>query len=244
MKYIKEKALDKSITKAAQFQELKPLLEIILNKSITQIDRVEFLSKTYNLSEEDIRNGNFSFSLDGKKRFAKDRIKSNVRKSTGLSFASGLPGGIAMAGTIPADIIQNLVFMIRLIRELAYIYEYEDLINQNGTVSDGLILFLGTMFEAPGAAALLRVSSSHAEKFISQETSTSKSQRDYWVPFIKSISKAVASKTIKRKGLASAASKTIPIVGGIASGGLTAFTIKIRSQSIKQRTDQRIWFKL
>ena len=37
-------------------------------------------------------------------RIAREVIDYEAKKSTAFSFAAGLPGGVAMVGTIPADI--------------------------------------------------------------------------------------------------------------------------------------------
>ena len=39
-------------------------------------------------------------------RIASSVINSNVLQSSSISFASGLPGGVAIAATIPADMAQ------------------------------------------------------------------------------------------------------------------------------------------
>ena len=47
--------------------------------------------------------------------------------STGMSFMAGLPGGIAMAATIPADTLQFFGMALRLAQEISYLYGGEDL---------------------------------------------------------------------------------------------------------------------
>lgn len=47
-------------------------------------------------------------------RIAREIIDFETKKSTTLSFAAGLPGGIAMVGTIPADITQYYVHAFRI----------------------------------------------------------------------------------------------------------------------------------
>ena len=48
-------------------------------------------------------------------------------KSTAMSFAVGLPGGLASATTIPADIIQYFGMALRIAQEIAYLYGEDDL---------------------------------------------------------------------------------------------------------------------
>ena len=60
------------------------------------------------------------------KRLAKRLVNERTLTSTGLSFAAGLPGGIAMAGTIPADTIQFYGIALRLAQEISYLYGADD----------------------------------------------------------------------------------------------------------------------
>lgn len=55
-------------------------------------------------------------------RIAREVIDFETKKSTALSFAAGLPGGVAMAGTIPADMTQYYVHAFRIMQKLAYLY--------------------------------------------------------------------------------------------------------------------------
>lgn len=233
MKIEGEKVVNNNLIKAIQIGELTKVLETLLESPLVHIDRIKFLSKIYDLSEDDIRKGKITISLREREEIAKRRIRKNVRESTSISFLSGLPGGFALVGTIPADIIQNMGYSIRLIQELAYIYDYEDIIDQDGELKvDGLILFLGTMFSAQGAASLLRVASANAALYTSKKIMTTALTKGMWYPMLKNISKVVASKTLTKKGLAGAASKVIPVIGGIASGGLTAITMEIAAKKL------------
>lgn len=98
--------------------------------------------------------------------------------------------------------MQNMGYSIRLIQELAYIYDYEDVIDSDGELKiDGLILFLGTMFSAQGAASLLRVASRNAAVYASKKIMTTALTKGMWYPMLKNISKVVASKTLTKKDL-------------------------------------------
>lgn len=222
-----------SLATAIQNLDLKNLLEIVLDNPMAHVNRVDFLAKIYNISDEDVRLGKIQSSLKEKEALAKRSIKNNITKSTSLSFASGIPGGLALAGTIPADILQNMIFSIRLIQELAYIYEYEELIDKDGDLQiDGIMLFLGAMFSAQGAGSLIRIASVNAANFASKKIMTSALMKTVWYPLLKNISKVVASKTLTKKALAGAATKAIPLIGGVASGGLTAVTMSVAAKKL------------
>lgn len=227
--------VNNSLLRTIQTGDLIKILEIVLENPLAHINRVDFLSKIYGVSESDIRNGNVSVSLKKKELFAKQRIRKNITRSTSLSFFSGLPGGFAIVGTIPADILQNMVFSIRLIQELAYIYDYEDIIDQDGEIKiDGLILFLGVMFGAQGAASLMRVASTNAARYASKKIMTTALMKTIWYPLLKNISKVVASKTLTKKTLASAVSKAVPVIGAVTSGSVTAVTMELASKKLNR----------
>ena len=98
------------------------------------------------------------------KHMATKLINERTLFSTGASFAAGLPGGFAMAATIPADIIQFYAVALRMAQELAYLYGEADLWNgdvlENDKVTNQLILYCGVMLGASGAAQAVRLMSS------------------------------------------------------------------------------------
>lgn len=228
-----EEKNSKNLVNAIQNFNLKSFLEVVLNNPMAHVNRVDFLAKIYNVSDEDVRLGKIQSTLIEKEALAKRSIKNNVTKSTSLSILSGVPGGLALAGTVPADILQNMIYSVRLIQELAYIYEYDEIVDRDGTLQvDGIILFLGAMFSAQGAGSLIRIASANTAKYASKKIMTTALMQTAWYPLLKNISKVVASKTLTKKTLAGAASKAVPLIGGIASGGLTAFTMSIAAKKL------------
>ena len=95
-------------------------------------------------------------------RVAKTCIKDNVLRASGTSILAGLPGGIAMAITIPTDVAQFYGFSLKLAQEIGYIYGFDDLWSSREELSEEaqktLLLYLGVMLGVDGAGALLRFS--------------------------------------------------------------------------------------
>lgn len=60
-------------------------------------------------------------------KIARSLVTNRTLKSTAMSVAAGLPGGLAMAATIPADTLQYFGMSLRLAQEIAYLYGEEDL---------------------------------------------------------------------------------------------------------------------
>lgn len=101
-------------------------------------------------------------------KIAKSLISKRTTQTTTASFAAGIPGGLAMAATIPMDTLQFFGTALRLAQELAYLYGYEDLWKDNEIddekVKGELTLFLGVMFGVGGSASALRLVSSNLSK--------------------------------------------------------------------------------
>ena len=60
-------------------------------------------------------------------KHANKLILARTSQSSVASFAAGIPGGFAMAATIPADVMQFFGMSLRLAQELAYLYGAEDM---------------------------------------------------------------------------------------------------------------------
>ena len=95
-------------------------------------------------------------------------IVKRTSQSAIASFAAGIPGGLAMAATVPADVLQFFGMSLRLAQELSYLYGARDLW-QNGEVAEEqvqsqLILYCGVMFGVSGAMSGVRVLSTQIAK--------------------------------------------------------------------------------
>lgn len=93
-------------------------------------------------------------------RIAKRSIGRDARRTTALSIAAGIPGGMAAAATIPADLAQFYGYLIRCIQKLTYLYGWRDLIRINGGQADAasgsaLVIMLGVMAGDKQADAVL-----------------------------------------------------------------------------------------
>lgn len=143
--------------------------------------------------------------------------------SSAASFAAGLPGGVALAATIPADIMQFFAIALRLAQELSYLYGAQDLW-ENGQLDDDrvksqLILYCGVMFGVSGAVSGVRVLSSQIAKTTLKKLPQQALTKTFWYPIVKQIGNAVGVK-ITKTSVAAGVSKAIPVIGGVVSGGL------------------------
>ena len=198
-----------------------------------KIDRDKFLKETFGsrMSDQDIakllKYGPVKSGLVDKKDLKKAAVKScnqNKWQCSATSFASGIPGGLAMAATIPLDTMQFFGFSLRVAQQVAYVYGYEDFWNgdvlDNEKVESELVMFLGVMMGVGGAAHATRVLTSQFAKKIATDLPKKALTKTIYYPIIKSIAKSIGIK-ITKVSFAKGVSKSVPIIGGFVSGGMT-----------------------
>ncbi len=156
-------------------------------------------------------------------RIANKLIFTRTSQSSLASFVAGIPGGLAMAATIPADILQFFGMSLRLAQELAYLYGAQDLW-ENGSIDDEkvknqLILYCGVMFGASGAVSGVRVLTTQLAKTALKKLPQKALTKTFWYPILKQIGKAIGLKVTKQT-VAKGVSKVVPVLGGVISGGL------------------------
>lgn len=174
-------------------------------------------------------------------KIANNVINTSTTQSALVSFAAGIPGGLAMAATIPADTLQYFGVAIRIAQQLSYLYGAEDLWSGNEIdeekVKGKLIIYLGAMFGSGTAVSTVRIVSNLLSKQALKKLPTLALTKTFYYPIIKSIAKFIGvrmTKSIFAKGV----SKAIPIIGGIVSGGLTYFTLKPMSEKLQTTLDE------
>jgi len=201
-----------------------------------KVDRESFLLDVFKKKSPEIRNriievGPVKAGCSRKelKQIADKLVLERTLISSGTSFVAGLPGGLVMAATIPADLLQFYGVALRLAQEIAYLYGGEDLWDDDSLdmekVTNQLILYCGVMFGVSSTAQALKILSSSMAKQALKKIPQMTLMKTIYYPVIKSICKAVGVKMTKEvfaKGVA----KAIPIVGGVASGSITLLTMR------------------
>ena len=111
---------------------LEYLIEQALKIPKVKVDRAEFLSSAFakegilvrQIVEEGPVACDYSdIELDD---MAEKLILRRTSESSAMSFAAGIPGGLAIAATIPADTLQFFAMSLRMAQELAYLYGAKD----------------------------------------------------------------------------------------------------------------------
>lgn len=212
----KELALESVITSAIQI----PGVKVNRNKFLAELFATEDVAIQELLDHGPISAG---ISQERISAIANKHILKRTSQSSVASFAAGIPGGLAMAATIPADVMQFFGMALRLAQELSYLYGAEDLW-QGGQVDDEkvqnqLLLYCGVMFGVSGAVSGVRVLSTQIAKTTLKKLPQKALTKTFWYPMIKQIGKAVGIKVTKST-VAKGVSKAVPILGGVISGGL------------------------
>lgn len=208
-------------------------LETIISNAVklpgVRVNRSKFLAETFANENFDLQAvidvGPVSAGVPQERieKAAAKLIFIRTSQSSAASFVAGIPGGLAMAATIPADVAQFFGMALRLAQELSYLYGASDLWDadqiDDERVRNQLILYCGVMFGVSGAVSGVRVLSTQIAKTTLKKLPQKALTKTFWYPIVKQIGKAIGVKVTKTT-VAQGISKAVPIVGGVISGSL------------------------
>ncbi len=208
-------------------------LETIISSAVqipgVKVNRSKFLSETFAAEDAEIQDildlGPIAaqFPQDRLSVLAHKLILTRSSQSSLASFVAGIPGGFAMAATIPADVLQFFGMALRLAQELSYLYGAQDLWQDeqidDEKVKNQLLLYCGVMFGVSGAVSGVRVLTTQIAKTALKRLPQKALTKTFWYPIIKQIGKSIGIKVTKST-VAQGFSKAIPVIGGVISGGL------------------------
>lgn len=169
---------------------------------------------------------------------ANDSIRFETSKVTALSAAAGIPGGFAMFGTIPADIVQYFGHVLRTAQKLAYIYSWPDLFTDDGENLDDatqgiLTLFVGVMFGVQLAqVGVAKVSTMIAGQVLVKLPQKALTQGAIY-PVVKQVAAYLGIRLTKQL-FAGGVAKLVPVLGAALSGGLTLATFLPMSKRLQK----------
>ena len=162
---------------------------------------------------------------------ADEVIKYERNCVSGISAALGMPGGVAMAATIPADIAQYYGYMLRATQKLMYLYGFPaiDLDEKDQTFDsetmNTLIICLGVMYGVAGANNALKAMAKALATGVEKQLLRQALTKGTIYPIVKSVAKWFGVKMTKQV-FAGFFKKAIPVVGGVVGGGLTFVSFK------------------
>ena len=176
-------------------------------------------------------------SLTAIDRLAEEAISYETNKSAAISFVAGIPGGFAMLGTIPADLMQYYAHALRIMQKLAYLYGWSELIPEDRDTDDDTIgvlaVFFGVMLGVGGAAQSLTAFARVAAKTAYQNHATKRALMSItWYPVVKHSLRLIGI-NITKSTAAKGFSKIVPVIGGFVSSGLTFMALQSQSALLK-----------
>ena len=171
-------------------------------------------------------------------RLAEEAISYETNKSAAISFVAGIPGGFAMLGTIPADLMQYYAHALRIMQKLAYLYGWGELLPEGKDVDDDtlgvLAVFFGVMLGVGGAAQSLTAFARVAAKTAYQNHATKRALMSItWYPVVKHSLRLIGI-NITKSTAAKGFSKIVPVIGGFVSSGLTFMALQSQSALLKE----------
>ncbi len=169
---------------------------------------------------------------------AVETIDLETKKCASLSFLAGLPGGVALVGTVPADLAQYFAHVMRVEQKLAYLYGWQSFLDDEDEVDDqtvmNLVVLMGVMLEVGGAAnAITKFASEIAQKGVQKTIQRQALTKTTFYPVLKSVLKVLGVQLTK-ESFAKTVSKVVPVVGGAISGGLTYASFKLGAEKLRR----------
>lgn len=164
-------------------------------------------------------------------RQARKVIRGHTTKVTTLSTLTGLPGGLAMLASIPADLVNYYYHVVTVGQKLAYLYGYPDLLDAEGGITDDgmlvLTVFIGAMNSVEEAnavvteltAEVMMVSTQFADKTATKVARNILSKQVIGQS-VEVIAKRLGLEISARTG-GRALAKAVPLLSGAISGALT-----------------------
>lgn len=211
---------------------------------LVRIDRADYLKQElskyyrYEIVEKAIKYnpGYAGISVHDIDKIAKAAIANETMKVSSLSFIAGIPGGFAMLGTVPADLVQYFGHILRILQKLIYLYGWNELFAEDGAMDDTtemlLTLFVGVMFGVNGAVKMINKISETAAQRIVRVLPQKALTKGMIYPIVKKIGLVLGIK-IKKEIFAKWVGKMIPILGAFISGGLTLFSFRPMAKKLQ-----------
>ena len=204
-----------------------------------RIDRANFLQKEFqtkfpqNVIDDAISHNPLYAKIPSEviDKIADEVIKYERACVSGISAALGMPGGVAMAATIPADIAQYYGYMLRATQKLMYLYGFPEIdIEEKGQTFDTetlniLIICMGVMYGAAGANNALKAMAKALAVGVEKQLIRKALTKGTIYPIVKSVAKWFSIKMTKEV-FAGFFKKAIPVVGGVIGGGITFVSFK------------------
>jgi len=171
------------------------------------------------------------------RRIATANIKWHRAGVSALSFASGLPGGWWIAGTVPADLIQFFWHVLVVLQKLAYLYGWPELFSEDSELELDhetlliLTVFVGAMLGAESAAKVLGDVAERAAAQVLKRLPRETLTKWGFYRLAREVAKRIGIK-LTEDSFARYLSKIVPILGGIISGTVTWISFSLMTSRL------------
>lgn len=221
------------------------ILAAVLKMPSVKVDRVGFLRKELrpycNQSRLQMIGSVRPYTVVSEQvidKLAKQCVRNHTALATTTSAVVGLPGGLAMAATMPVDLTQYFYHVFVLSQKLAYLYGYPDLCEEDGELSDMatdmLTIFMGVMMGAPVAEkGITELSKAVAENAVTRLPRVALTKTAVF-PIAAQVAKMVGSR-LSKESFAKGVGRFIPLAGGLFSGGLTLWTFRKGANRLRRQ---------
>jgi hypothetical protein len=160
---------------------------------------------------------------------------------TAVSFATGIPGGWWIAGTIPADMTQFFWHVTIILQKLAFLYGWPSLADKDRELDDETLhiftIFIGVMFGAGAASKILGEVSEKAATQVANRLQREALTKYGTYQVAKEVSKWLGIKLTKEK-FANVLAKAVPVVSGFLSGAMTWITFGKMSKKLRKHLEE------
>ncbi len=213
--------------------DIEDVITLSLKTDQVRIDRSAFFKKEFQnfcpkeqiLKAIDTNPSQANISPEIIDRVANEVIKAERLKVTGISAALCTPGGVAMAATIPADLVQYYGHMLRIAQKLLYLYGFPEIdILENEPLDSAtmnlITLSLGAMYAVAGTDSAIKACANALSRGVSKQLMKKALTKNVIYQCVKSVSKWFGvnmTKGIFTKGIG----KAIPVVGGVIGGSVS-----------------------
>ena len=221
------------------------ILTTVLKMPGVKVDRISFLRKELrpycNQSRLQIIGSVRPYTVVSEEivdKLARQCVRRHTTLATATSAVAGLPGGLAMAATMPADLTQYFYHVFVLSQKLAYLYGYPDFCEDDGELSDMandlLTIFMGVMMGAPVAEkGITELSKAMAESAVTRLPRVALTKTAIF-PIASQIAKLIGAR-LSKDGFAKGIGRFIPLAGGLFSGGLTLLTFRKGANRLRRQ---------
>lgn len=202
---------------------------------VVRVDRESFLRKEFaghrHLDAIVEQGPHVVLTVETLEKKAKAVVHRSTLKTSAVSFVMGMPANPALmlpAGA--ADVASYFGFAINMAQQIAFLFGEDEIFEgADDEISEDakirIVAYLGVMFGAGGAAALVNQVSKKAGANLGKRVAGQALTKTVWYPMVKKVG-AIIGQKITKKTVEKTITKAVPILGGVVSGGLTFVTFR------------------